>query len=155
MTAIKSTLKISLFCYPNAPVEDLLTALQANNHAALVYVPASSILQKIAKFFGKDSLEIGETLTRKNLTVQVLPFLSQADYDQLLHSCDLNFVRGEDSWVRAIWAGKPFIWQPYIQTENTHLEKIKRIFSNFLCKFRTKRDALRDAPMLVCRAYAK
>lgn len=134
----KSTLKISLFCYLNAPVEDLLTALQANNHAAFVYVPASSILQNIAKFFGKDSLEIGETLTRKNLTVQVLPFLSQADYDQLLHSCDLNFVRGEDSWVRAIWAGKPFIWQPYIQTENTHLEKLNAFLATFYANFEQK-----------------
>ncbi|MEQ1488588.1 MAG: elongation factor P maturation arginine rhamnosyltransferase EarP, partial [Methylotenera sp.] len=99
----------------------------------------------IAKFFGKDSLEIGETLTRKNLTVQVLPFLSQADYDQLLHSCDLNFVRGEDSWVRAIWAGKPFIWQPYIQTENAHLEKLNAFLVTFYANFEQKE--------MLCEAY--
>jgi uncharacterized repeat protein (TIGR03837 family) len=46
------------------------------------------------------------------------------DYEQLLWACDINFVRGEDSWIRAIWAGKPFIWQPYIQSENTHLVKL-------------------------------
>lgn len=125
----KNVLKISLFGYPNAPIEDLLTALQApclqaNNHAVLVYVPASSILPKIAQFFGKNSLDVGETITRGNLTLQVLPFLSQVDYDQLLRSCDLNFVRGEDSWIRAIWAAKPFIWQPYFQTENTHIIKL-------------------------------
>ena len=34
-----------------------------------------------------------------------LPWLTQPDYDRLLWSADLNFVRGEDSLVRAIWAG--------------------------------------------------
>jgi hypothetical protein len=38
---------------------------------------------------------------------------------------DLNFVRGEDSIVRAVWAGKPLIWQIYPQTEGTHLIKLE------------------------------
>jgi uncharacterized repeat protein (TIGR03837 family) len=138
----REALKVSLFCYPHAPIHDLLDALQANtpghplssslrefdspcNHAVFVYVPATSILPKIAAYFGKKSVAAGDTLTQKNLTVQILPFLSQADYDQLLRDCDLNFVRGEDSWVRAIWAGKPFIWQPYFQDENAHIKKLK------------------------------
>jgi uncharacterized repeat protein (TIGR03837 family) len=60
-----------------------------------------------------------------------LPFLSQQNYDALLRECDLNFVRGEDSWIRAIWAGKPFIWQPYLQTENTHIKKLKAFIDLF------------------------
>ena len=54
----------------------------------------------------------------------VLPWLRQTDYDRLLASCDLNFVRGEDSWIRAIWAGKPFIWRPYPQHNDADRVKL-------------------------------
>ena len=40
-----------------------------------------------------------------------VPFVAQDDYDRLLWACDLNFVRGEDSFVRAQWAARPLIWQ--------------------------------------------
>ncbi|MES2500116.1 MAG: elongation factor P maturation arginine rhamnosyltransferase EarP [Pseudomonadota bacterium] len=117
-------LKVSLFCYPHAPIESLLMAMADSNQQISCYVPESSILPKIAEFFGLSSMHIGENYQLKNLNLHVLPFLNQADYDQLLSACDINFVRGEDSWLRAIWAGKPFIWQPYFQDENTHIKKL-------------------------------
>ncbi len=120
-----NALNISLFAYPNAPIADLLFSLQNHQHAVHLYVPTSSILPKVAQFFGEENLAEYAIISRGNLTCTILPFLSQADYDTLLRSCDLNFVRGEDSWIRAIWAGKPFIWQPYYQTENTHLVKLE------------------------------
>jgi uncharacterized repeat protein (TIGR03837 family) len=58
------------------------------------------------------------------LHVQVLPFLSQEQYDQLLWSCDFNAVRGEDSFVRAQWAGRPLLWHIYQQADDAHLEKL-------------------------------
>lgn len=88
------------------------------------YVPATSILPQVANFFGLENLQMGQTVQQCALTVEVLPFLSHADYDRLLARCDINFVRGEDSWVRAIWAGKPFIWQPYQQEDAAHLPKL-------------------------------
>jgi uncharacterized repeat protein (TIGR03837 family) len=66
--------------------------------------------------------------TRNNwgsLTVHTLPFLSQDDYDHLLAASDLNFVRGEDSFVRAQLAGKPLLWQIYPQAEDAHLPKLQ------------------------------
>ena len=124
-------LKVSLFCYPHAPISDLLNAMAESNQRVDCYVPASSILPKIAEFFYLDFIETGSILSKKNLNVHVVPFLSQADYDQLLASCDINFVRGEDSWIRAIWAAKPFIWQPYLQTENTHVTKLNAFLDLF------------------------
>ena len=138
-------LKISLFCYPNAPIKDLLAALQANIHAVDMYVPASSILPQIADYFGVETIGVGDYFTRENLHVHILPFLSQPDYDALLCDCDLNFVRGEDSWVRAIWAGKPFIWQPYFQDENTHIKKLDAFLDLFYANF--------DAKEMVCEAH--
>jgi uncharacterized repeat protein (TIGR03837 family) len=58
------------------------------------------------------------------LRVQYLPALTQVDYDHLLWSCDLNLVRGEDSFVRAQWAGRPFLWQIYPQHDGVHADKL-------------------------------
>ena len=124
-------LKVSLFCYPHANIHSLLTAMAESNQRVDCYLPASNILPHVAEFFNLDIIETGSILSKRNLTVHFAPFLSQADYDQLLASCDINFVRGEDSWVRAIWAGKPFIWQPYLQTENTHVTKLNAFLDLF------------------------
>ncbi|MEO5670301.1 MAG: elongation factor P maturation arginine rhamnosyltransferase EarP, partial [Ramlibacter sp.] len=53
-----------------------------------------------------------------------LPLLTQEDFDHLLWCCDFNFVRGEDSLVRALWAGKPFAWQIYPQHDEAHRAKL-------------------------------
>lgn len=138
------TLKISLFCYPHAPIRDLLEAMANSGKKINCYVPATGILPKVAEFFGAASVSTGDHLKRGNLTVHVLPFLSQLDYDKLLASCDINFVRGEDSWIRAIWAGKPFIWQPYLQAEDTHIIKLNAFLELFYsgCEPDTRRAAI-------------
>jgi uncharacterized repeat protein (TIGR03837 family) len=63
--------------------------------------------------------------------VRVLPFVPQPDYDKLLWACDLNFVRGEDSIVRAQWAGRPFVWHIYPQDENLHHKKLRAFLQRF------------------------
>jgi uncharacterized repeat protein (TIGR03837 family) len=80
----------------------------------------------------------GAARTRGALTVRVLPFVPQPDYDKLLWACDLNFVRGEDSFVRAQWAGKPFVWHIYPQDENLHHKKLRA----FLQRYATALPAL-------------
>ena len=61
---------------------------------------------------------------RKTLSISYLPLIDQADFDHLLWACDLNFVRGEDSLVRALWAAKPFVWQIYPQQDDAHHAKL-------------------------------
>lgn len=135
-------LKVSLFGYPHAPITDLLTAIAESNQPIDCYVPESSILPKIADFFGVKSLKVGENIQLKNLNLHVLPFLNQVDYDRLLTACDINFVRGEDSWLRAIWARKPFIWQPYFQDENTHIKKLDAFLALFYANFSVKNKVM-------------
>ena len=74
-------------------------------------------------------------LHRNSLTVHVLPFLPQPTYDRLLWACDVNFVRGEDSFVRAQWAQRPFIWQIYPQSEGAHLVKLDAFLTRYLENF--------------------
>ncbi len=109
--AIENSLKISLFCYPQANVPSLLAGLHSLDQAVTLFFPAS-LLHSTADLFPDFARGAGLSLNKLNITVQPIPFLSQANYDRLLLSCDCNFVRGEDSWVRAIWAGQAFIWQP-------------------------------------------
>ena len=63
-------------------------------------------------------------LERGALHVQVIPFVEQDAYDRLLWCCDFNAVRGEDSFVRAQWAGRPMLWHIYRQEENAHWLKL-------------------------------
>jgi uncharacterized repeat protein (TIGR03837 family) len=58
------------------------------------------------------------------LHISQLPYLSQTEFDHLLWACDINFVRGEDSLVRALWAGQPFMWHIYPQEDLAHHDKL-------------------------------
>jgi len=69
---------------------------------------------------------------RGALTVQVLPFVRQEDYDRLLWSCDFNVVRGEDSFVRAQWAGRPLLWHIYEQDDDAHWAKLDAFLELYL-----------------------
>jgi uncharacterized repeat protein (TIGR03837 family) len=78
-----------------------------------------------------------------NLEVRFVPFVPQAEYDELLWACDINFVRGEDSFVRAQWAGRPFVWHIYPQAENAHQVKLDAFLQVFLANTAAT-QALRD-----------
>ena len=83
------------------------------------------MLPAVAQFFGDTVLAAGEQRARGVLTVAVLPFLRQDEYDRLLWSCDLNCVRGEDSFMRAQWAARPLLWQIYPQQDEEHWVKLE------------------------------
>lgn len=109
---------VFLFCYPDAPVSALVNALQHQVHHSLLLIP-----EGVLPHFTPASGTTGATANQK-LRTHRIPFVSQTDFDHLLWSADLNIVRGEDSWIRALWAGRPTIWQPYAQSDNAHLAKL-------------------------------
>jgi len=134
-----TALTVSLFCYPHAPVADLFAVWREGGRAVTCLVPEGVAREQAAAFLGADPVP-GASATAGSLTVQVIPFLRQDEYDRLLWSCDLNFVRGEDSWVRAQWAGQPFVWHIYPQDENLHHVKLRA----FLQKYAENLDSLID-----------
>ncbi len=107
---------LSLFCYPSAPIKHLAAALAQSTQPIRLLIPGGE--PKIT--------------SQGALTVQTLPFLPQHRYDELLWLCDANFVRGEDSFVRAQLAGKPLIWQLYKQADDVHLEKMAAFLDRYL-----------------------
>ncbi|WP_447768849.1 elongation factor P maturation arginine rhamnosyltransferase EarP [Pseudomonas kilonensis] len=116
---------ISLFAYENAGLASWFDAMAADAQAFHVLVPEGRVLGDVEHWLGVDDLAVGAVHRRGALTVQVLPFIRQDQYDQLLWCCDFNAVRGEDSFVRAQWAGRPLLWHIYQQEEDVHLEKLE------------------------------
>jgi uncharacterized repeat protein (TIGR03837 family) len=124
---VAGELRVSLFGYENKAMESLLTAWEQGEQPVSCLLPEGRSLPQVAAFFGQQAGKAGDIWQRGNLRVHVLPFVEQERYDELLWACDINFVRGEDSCVRAQWAGRPFIWQIYPQHDGVHLEKLEAL----------------------------
>ncbi|WP_049630143.1 elongation factor P maturation arginine rhamnosyltransferase EarP [Cellvibrio sp. pealriver] len=131
ITADQGALLISLFAYENTAVTSLLDAWAESRQPIHCLVPQGKVLASINQYLPKP-LASGQGYTRGNLRLDVIPFLTQTQYDELLWACDINFVRGEDSFVRAQWAGKPFVWHIYPQEENAHMAKLDAFLDRFL-----------------------
>jgi uncharacterized repeat protein (TIGR03837 family) len=129
-------LRVSLFCYENASLPDLLQCWTEGPDAVTVLTTPGPATEQVARWFGM-SFSPGTPLQRSFLTVYGLPFLPQSQFDRLLWACDVNFVRGEDSFVRAQWAERPFAWQIYPQAEEAHLVKLEAFLSRYLHRFET------------------
>ena len=122
---------VSLFAYENPAVGGLLEACAAWEAGVVVLVPEGRVLPEVARWLGQPTLAAGERLRRGRLTLHVLPFLHQADYDRLLWASDINFVRGEDSCVRAQWAARPMVWQAYPQADDAHRAKVEALLGRY------------------------
>ena len=117
---------ISLFCYETAPVGALLDALaEAPYETRLHVAPGKPLAAVNAHWVGVNHRKIG------NLSIIPYTFLPQDEFDLLLWRCAINFVRGEDSFVRAQWAERPFIWQIYEQEDNAHLIKLNAFLERY------------------------
>jgi uncharacterized repeat protein (TIGR03837 family) len=124
-------LRVSLFSYENPALPELLNTWEQGVQPVTCLLPEGRVLPQVAAHFGEQG-KAGDIWQRGNLKVCVLPFVAQEHYDELLWACDVNFVRGEDSFVRAQWAGRPFIWHIYPQHDGVHMQKL-RAFMDMYC----------------------
>ncbi|CAG0931698.1 MAG: hypothetical protein EFKGCFLK_02616 [Rhodocyclaceae bacterium] len=122
--------RISLFCYPGSRAEELFECWHEQGPVTCL-VPEGIAGEAIAVYFGQSAPPAGGALRRGSLEVRILPFLAQDRFDRLLWACDCNFVRGEDSFVRAQWALRPMVWQPYPQAEGSHLHKLAAFLRHY------------------------
>ncbi len=116
-------LYLSLFCYDNAALQALVEAWSSGDCAVHCIVPESgAVIASLSTILGIE-LRPGMQVGRGRLTISAIPFLDFDQYDRLLWACDINFVRGEDSFVRAQLAARPLVWQAYVQSDAAHLTK--------------------------------
>jgi uncharacterized repeat protein (TIGR03837 family) len=107
---------VSLFCYESRQMSNLLNALTAE--PTLLLLTPGFAQRQVHALLPPDG-------PHGALRTHALPWLSQAGFDRLLWASDLNFVRGEDSLVRALWAGAPCVWQIYPQDDGAHAVKLQ------------------------------
>lgn len=106
---------ISLFCYEPPALPTLLQQLAA---------PSPSFAPRLLVTPGRAAAAVQALDSAQRLHPVYLPARTQVAFDEMLWACDLNLVRGEDSLVRALWAGQPFVWHIYPQDDNAHHAKL-------------------------------
>ena len=108
----------SLFCYEPPPLGALLRQLDTATTPTHLLVTAGRAARAVARCLEDENDLQRLSGQREQLSLSYLPHLTQRAYDELLWACDVNFVRGEDSLVRALWAGAPLVWHIYPQPED-------------------------------------
>ncbi|OOG47438.1 elongation factor P maturation arginine rhamnosyltransferase EarP [Polaromonas sp. A23] len=119
---------VSLFCYEPPALAQLLehlAELGTSSAPVRLLVTAGRATSAVRAIANDQKWLQPNQDGRQQLSISYLPWLSQSEFDHLLWACDLNFVRGEDSVVRALWAGRAFIWQIYPQADQAHLPKLE------------------------------
>jgi uncharacterized repeat protein (TIGR03837 family) len=125
-------LRVSLFCYPNPALPALLNAWADAETPITCVVPEGVAAGALDAWTGGALPHpLGPPFVRGRLSLAVVPFVAQDDYDRLLWACDVNFVRGEDSFVRAQWAARPFAWHIYPQAEDAHRAKLDAFLDRY------------------------
>jgi uncharacterized repeat protein (TIGR03837 family) len=127
----EGALAVSLFCYPNRHLQSLLDTWADGDRPVWCIVPEGVAAGELDRWTGGSVPHAGQVLARGRLALAGIPFLAQDVYDQLLWACDVNFVRGEDSFVRALWAARPLIWQPYPQPDDAQLAKLDAFLERY------------------------
>jgi uncharacterized repeat protein (TIGR03837 family) len=125
------TLVVSLYCYPNAGLPQLLDAWTEGDVPILCVIPEGVASIALDGWTGRGALHVGQRLVRGALTLAGTPFIPQDDYDRLLWTGEVNFVRGEDSFVRGQWAARPLVWHVYPQAENAHRLKLDAFLARY------------------------
>ncbi|HQR12424.1 MAG TPA: elongation factor P maturation arginine rhamnosyltransferase EarP [Casimicrobiaceae bacterium] len=131
MAPSATALTVSLFCYANPALPALLDTWADGDEDIVCIVPVGVAQSDLDRWSGGALPHPGRPAVRGRLTVAVANFVDQDSFDHRLWACDLNFVRGEDSLVRAIWAGQPLVWHIYPQAEDVHLLKLDALLARF------------------------
>ena len=115
------------FSYPTAPIAQLAEALASDPRPVQVIAAP-----------GRAGEMLGEALGRLNppqVTFSPVPAVPQESFDRVLWACDALIIRGEDSFVRAQLAGKPFLWTIYPQEEDTHIVKLNAFLDRMAVEY--------------------
>lgn len=129
-TADEAGLWVSLFCYEPPSLPTLLQQLahRSENQAIQLLVAPGRPAAAVRAALHPDKVENGFQRIpgkREQLSISYLPPRPQPAFDEMLWASDLNLVRGEDSLVRALWAGQALVWHIYPQHDNAHQDKLQ------------------------------
>lgn len=138
---------INLFTYASPVLSLWIDAWVSLSRPILVLIPEGGALASLSTYFGLVP-KVGDSVQLGLLKIQVIPFVEQEAFDYVLWLADLNIVRGEDSFIRAHWAEKPFFWHIYPQDDAAHEKKLhafwQRAYSCFTPANKETHEMLSD-----------
>lgn len=108
---MQAPLKVLLFAYDLPSSASVAKVLADSTRVAVVSVATGALAERL--------------LAIRLPKLDVAAFVPQREFDALLSSFDFLLVRGEDSFIRAMWTGKPFVWQIYPQDDRAHWPKLE------------------------------
>lgn len=123
-----SSKNISVFSYDNKKLLILINKLNKIDPQFIFNIFEGKALD-IFNELSKENLKSEEKTVYKDINIKTLKMVNHEEYDDILISSAINLVRGEDSIVRAMLVGKPFIWNIYPTDDNAHLDKINALFN--------------------------
>lgn len=127
-------LMVSLFAYDNPAIASLIDVWAHQDSPTVLFAPMpalSALLPRLMSALQCKALNVGQPIQQGSLTVVPMPMLPQSRYDQWLAQMDINFVRGEDSFVRAQWALMPWVWHIYPQADYAHEGKLMAFLQRY------------------------
>ena len=115
-------LRVFIFTYPNRALSALIAAIESSTMQTVITLPEGKLAEQYLK-----TIDVKPSKSRINIR----PFVPQTEFDSLLWANDICIVRGEDSFVRAQWAAKPFVWHIYPQDKGTHWQKLTAFLDRY------------------------
>lgn len=132
LNAGSDSLKATLFSYENQKIKDVFDNLNQGNTEVELTVFAGKPLENINRQYPDLNLEVGQSIKLGNISINAVAMTDQAGYDGLLLNSDFNMIRGEESAVRGMLCGKPFLWHIYPQDDDAHIVKLNALFDRML-----------------------
>lgn len=112
--------------------ENLLETLKNYKKETVLLLMGEKTQKSFSEILKKNLTEdYGNIVKYGKITMIYSDFFSQEEYEEIISASDFNFTRGEDSFVRGIILGKPFMWHIYLQEEKAHMDKIKAFTERF------------------------
>lgn len=131
----EGALKVSLFGYAGAPFDSLVRSCEHHPGPVWIVAPEGVAATALRRRVESAPVSIRQNDKdgghRREIAVFTVPFMPQDQYDALLWACDVNFVRGEDSFVRAQWAARPFVWNIYPSEDGAHWVKLSAFMARY------------------------
>ena len=84
---------------------------------------------------GKKSFLDAWSSLPKALPLTNLDFMNQNEWDKMMKSSSVLFIRGEESLSRACLSGIPFVWHAYPQSEEYQLVKVNALLERIKIHF--------------------
>jgi uncharacterized repeat protein (TIGR03837 family) len=115
-------LRVFIFGYANRALSALVAAIESSDTQAVITLPEGKLAEQY--------LQTNDIKT-SSASINIQPFVPQIEFDALLWTNDICIVRGEDSFVRAQWAAKPFVWHIYPQAGGVQWQKLNAFLDRY------------------------